>query len=212
MKKLLFLTSLLFVSLVQAQYSASTLAIVNKVKQNDERKQAEETAQKAKESAIKDANSNYPYLASLKKIANEAECLNIANDLALLQTKKLRLLKVKDLPDQKYYIIKYVPEEMTDAQYQTLTGDEKEALFTVRFSYWNEGENADLEIKGIKTYRFNQVTGSYLQLFSIWKKYCKYDANLEETQEKGTNNLTASDKDINIMFYKYHNSWLILNR
>ncbi len=48
MKKLLLLTTLLITSFAQSQNSAATQAIIDRVKQNDERKLEEKKAQEAK--------------------------------------------------------------------------------------------------------------------------------------------------------------------
>jgi hypothetical protein len=100
---------------------------------------------------------------------------------------------------------------MTAAQYDALDEDDQQHFLTVRFYYWNEGENADLETKGLKTYRLSQITGTYLQLFSVWKKYCKYDADLVETQ-KDFNSFKDINEKLNFLLYKEVDNWILMNR
>ncbi|WP_395049418.1 hypothetical protein [Flavobacterium sp.] len=210
MKKLLLLIVLLINLLVSAQ--SSTDIIMAGVKQRDAQRAALQKEKTSKDSIAKHANANYDYLKSLNKIATDKEALKIAEDIAGLQTKKVRLLRSKDLPDISLYIVRFVPEEMTTEQYDALDNETKDKFLTVRFSYWNEGENKDLEIKGIKTYRLSQVSGSYLQMFPVWKTYCKYDADLVKTQENSTNTFADIPENLHYLFRKDRDIWVLMNR
>lgn len=212
MKKLFLLIVLLIGILASAQQSDTEIILAG-VKQRDEQRASDKKAKEAKESSIKHANSDYTYLSSISKIATDKEALKIAYDIAALQDKKVRFLKTTEDIENSYYSVRFVPEEMTQAQYEALSSDDKNKLLTVRFFYWNEGENKDLELKGIKTYRLSQITGSYLQLFAFWKTYCKKDADLVESQKvSSSNSLKDIDANLYFIFYNDHHTWKILNR
>lgn len=121
------------------------------------------------------------YLTYLNKIATETEAIKIASDIAGLQTKKLRLLRVQEFTDDYLLMIRFVPEEMTNEQYDKLDQYAQSNFLTVTFRIDYIGENKELERKGVKTYKFKQIKGTYLQIFPVWKKYYRFDAELEPT-------------------------------
>jgi hypothetical protein len=211
-KILLLLTALLTGVFVQSQNSAATQAILESVKNSDAKRLAEQKEKLTKDSIFNHSNTDYNYLTSLNKIASESEAMTIAENFASLQTKKLRLLKAKDLPKNSYYVVRFVPEEMTNDQYDSLDVTDQDKFLTIRFYYWNEGENKDLEIKGVKAYKLTQINGSYLQLFTFWKNYCKQNADLVETQ-KQHNMLRDISKNLAFSFYDVSDSsWIIINK
>lgn len=210
MKKLLLLAILLIGQLTSAQSSADI--IMARVKQRDEQRATLQKEKNSKDSIARHANANYDYLKSLNKISDDKEALKIAMDFAGLQTKKVRLLRANDFPNNSFYIVRFVPEEMTDEQYEALDNSTKDNCLTIRFSYWNEGENKNLEIKGVKTYRLSQVSGPYLQIFPIWKTYCKFDADLVKTQENSTNTFADISENFHYLFQKDDDIWILMNR
>lgn len=155
---------------------------------------------------------DYNYLTSLNRIANESDCVIVAQNMALLVPKKVRLLKAKDFPEHSFYSVRFVPEEMTNEQYDALDKEAQAKLLTVRFYYWNEGENKNLELAGTRIYKFNQVTGSYLSLFPIWQKYIKPDADLVKTQESSSNSFRDIEKKLYYLLQDEEEIWNLRNR
>jgi hypothetical protein len=97
MKKLILLTALLMVLLAQAQQSNTDIILAG-LKQRDEQRAADKKAKEQDETIAKHSNADYTYLTSLKKIVDDKEALKIANDIASIQTKKVKLLRAKDFP------------------------------------------------------------------------------------------------------------------
>lgn len=122
---------------------------------------------------------DYDYLASLNKIATNTEAIKIAEDIAGLQTKKVRLLRVQEFKEEYVLMVRFVPEQMTNEQYDKLDQYAQAEFLTVTFRIDYVGENKDLERQGVKTYKFKQLKGTYLQIFPVWKKYYHPEAELE---------------------------------
>lgn len=123
------------------------------------------------------------YLQNLKALPTEADALNIANELAAQSATKLRLYKSKDTTTQKNLRLEYVPEELTDKdiELRNYTEAQKLNFITIDFVYYYQGENKDIEIKGVKYYRLSTVYAKYLNLFPYWKKHFNPTADVEKT-------------------------------
>ena len=110
-------------------------------------------------------------------------------------------------------LVRFVPEEMTNAQYDKLDKDDQSLFLTVKFNYSNVGENKNLEIKGIKTYKFKEFTGKYLQLFPIWQKYFRQDADANNTmKDSKLQKLIDRSKNINYSFQEDNEGWILINQ
>jgi hypothetical protein len=62
-------------------------------------------------------------------------------------------------------------------------GNEKNDI-VIRFIKFNEGGNKTLEIAGKRMYRFAQLTGLYLDIFPMWKKFVDPNADQEALTKK----------------------------
>lgn len=206
--KQLFIAVILISLTVQAQNDAATNAILQRVK-DFERKELEAKKQKADQDSIFNySNTNYEYLTSLKKIPNEETARKIANELVATLPNKLRVVDTKDV--NGYFILVFGAADMTDEQYKLLDQDTKDSMFRIRFSYWNDGENKDLEIKGVKRFYLSEIKGKYLQLFPIWKTYVMHNAELEKCQ-RDFNQFKDLSKKLAFNFYK-ESGWAIYNK
>lgn len=67
--------------------------------------------------------------------------------------------------EQGYQYIKYKTENET---------------FAILYSTFQEGENKVLEIKGVKKWSIKSISGKFLTLFPIWKKYADPNAIVSE--------------------------------
>lgn len=157
---------------------------------------------------------DFAYLSSLNKIATDKEAINIADDIAALQDKKLRLLRAQEFPENHVLMIRYVPVEMTNEQYDKLELGDQDKFLTVTFNLDFEGANKDLERVGVKTYKFKKISGAYLQLFPIWKKYYKYEAQLEATlaDAKLQKYVDAPNKLFFSIEQDNYDNWFIINQ
>ena len=206
--KQLIIAVMLITLTAQAQNDAATNAILQRVK-DFERKELEAKKQKADQDSIFNySNTNYDYLTSLKKIPDEATARKIADELAATLPNKVRVVETKDV--NGYFILVFGAADMTDEQYKLLDQDTKDSMFRIRFSYWNDGENKDLEIKGVKRFYLAKIDGKYLQLFPIWKTYIMHNAELEKCQ-RDFNQFKDLSKKLAFNFYKEGN-WTIYNK
>lgn len=207
MKQLIIAVMLISLT-AQAQNDAATNAILQRVK-DSERKELEAKKQKADQDSIFNySNTNYEYLTSFKKIPDEETARKIANELVATLPNKLRVVETKDV--NSYFILVFGAADMTDEQYKLLDQDTKNSMFRIRFSYWNDGENKDLEIKGVKRFYLSEIKGKYLQLFPIWKTYVMHNAELEKCQ-RDLNQFKDLSKKLAFNFYKEGN-WTIYNK
>lgn len=181
MKKLILFTALLIMSFVQAQNSSSTQAIIDRVKQSDERKLAEKKAQDAKDAIFNHPNADY--IKSLGSL-NEETARKFADEIALGGKTQWEFLKISEDIEHRVYAIVYLDISLPN---ETITGLKKGTItdcsncLKIRFNTYYQGENKALEIKGVKAFKFDKVYGRYLDLFPIWKKVFRPDVELEAT-------------------------------
>ena len=79
------------------------------------------------------------------------------------------------------------------------------------FTKYEKGANADLKIQGVWVINNVQITGMYMDLFPIWKKYFNTEADLTETQKTSqqvTIKNTANNEELIIKFIK-DSEWMI---
>jgi len=151
------------------------------------------------------------YITNLKNVSSETEAINISNEIASLSNIKLRLLKSEEIKDQNIFAVRYVPEELTNVQYDALDVSEQNNFLTVSFAYLIDGENKALEMSGTKKLNFRSVTGKYLQIFGFWNKYFKPDADKEAllTNSK-QKRLDVPSKKIRASFDEdQYNRWML---
>ncbi|OBX17810.1 MULTISPECIES: hypothetical protein [Bizionia] len=55
-------------------------------------------------------------------------------------------------------------------------------FFIVNYEVFQEGEDLDMEIEGVKRYRFYDMTLKFLDAFPIWEKYFLNGATIENTR------------------------------
>lgn len=78
------------------------------------------------------------------------------------------VLTSDEIRDQRYY------------EYSQYIGGKKYIVMSVDYVEGRMGANADLEIKGIPYYEFTQVTGAFLDIFPIWKKFFNPNADMND--------------------------------
>ena len=110
---------------------------------------------------------------------NFDEAKAIANDIGLMTNSR-----VMDIADREQFnktLFEIVPNAFSDSDYAKYKNGEIncEGCFKVHFSYIMKGENKDLEIKGVKTYKFDEYTAKFLNVLPFWQKYFRPDVNQE---------------------------------
>jgi hypothetical protein len=156
---------------------------------------------------------DFNYLVSLNNIPTDTEALAIAQNIASTQTKSVRLLNAKEFADDHTFVVRFVPTEMTNEQYDKLDQYAQAEFLTVSFSIDNKGENTDLGQKGVKNYRFKQLSGSYLQVFAVWKKYYYPNANEEITlKDSKTQKFVDFPKKLDFYIQEDNDRWVLMNQ
>lgn len=93
--------------------------------------------------------------------------------------------------------------------YMYLNMEDENDDVVLAFYFYSEGENIDLEIKGIEKASMQSVSGKFMTLFPIWKNLVDENANAEEIVKK--QNVYAPKNDF-INLYKnrnYENHWAL---
>jgi len=86
---------------------------------------------------------------------------------------------------KRHYVFKSEKNSEYAFKYEYVnTVDDSDRLY-VLFRIIKKGENKDLEIKGVPEYRFESVSGRFLDLFPFWSKFINPGENMDALQAKG---------------------------
>ena len=86
---------------------------------------------------------------------------------------------------KRHYVFKSEENSEYAFKYEYVnTVDDSDRLY-VLFRIIKKGENKDLEIKGVPEYRFESVSGRFLDLFPFWSKFINPGENMDALQAKG---------------------------
>lgn len=154
---------------------------------------------------------DFSFINSANK-ADETTALQIAQNIASNAKTKFRLYKAKENKSKDGFRVVYAPDGTTDEQIKE-QGDYKGCLI-VDFAIFYDGKSAELQTPGTKTYKLQEVTASYLDVFPSWQKYFKPDAEVTKTvTDFKSQNLRDSDKKINFRMQKVEdNIWTLYNQ
>ncbi|AOW08729.1 hypothetical protein [Flavobacterium gilvum] len=179
MKKLLLFIALIICFITQAQQTNVEVIMAGVNQREAERKAIQD--EKDRKASIFD-HPNKDFIISLEKLDQNA-VRAFADQVA--NSGKTKWEFVKTIEDEKkgYCSVKYIDSSIpSDLKEKIIKGIEScDKCLYVDFGLYFEGENKDLEIKGIKKYRFRDVSGKYLDLFPTWQKTFRPDVQLEQT-------------------------------
>jgi len=86
---------------------------------------------------------------------------------------------------KRHYVFKSEENSEYAFKYEYVNAvDDSDRLY-IYFHIYMTGENKDLEIKGVPEYRFEYVSGRFLDLFPFWYKFINPGENMEALQAKG---------------------------
>jgi hypothetical protein len=132
----------------------------------------------------------------LKSLTQE-QAIAFSNEIATNAKTKWEFVQAKENTKGDYYVASYGSGEKT---------------LEIVFNVYYEGQNKALEIPGIKTYRFYEVWGSYLDLFPTWKKVFRPDVELEKTiDDFSSQELINRSSEIHFKLKGSDNEWHISN-
>jgi hypothetical protein len=149
---------------------------------------------------------NISYITSLNSL-NLDQAKSTAEAIANSTDTKYELLKVSESEDNFIMQLEFVPVGLTAPEKEEYS---KHPL-TVRFSISNVGENKDLQITGVKTFRLSEVKGKYLEVAPYWIKTF-YPKATSETVLSGYELKNFKDNQLKYMLQKNNETWKIINR
>jgi hypothetical protein len=148
---------------------------------------------------------NISYITSLNSL-NLDQAKSTAEAIANSTDTKYELLKISESEENFIMQMEFVPIGLTAAEKEEYS---KHPL-TVRFSTSNVGENKDLQIKGVKTFRLKEVKGKYLEVAPYWIKTF-YPKETNETVLSNYDLKSFKDNLIKYMLQKNNETWKIIN-
>lgn len=83
-----------------------------------------------------------------------------------------------------FILTKTGKEQTVNYLMYSLNGSGKET-FLLTYYVTTEGEDKNLEIKGLKKWNFRSIKGNYLTLFPIWNKFVDQSADKEKLSKSG---------------------------
>lgn len=157
------------------------------------------------------------YLKSLNKM-DSLQVRNFTDEVNSLTNHSFKFYK--DVENSKYSnsrVVYYYPGTYTLEEFDKKYGESGlyrcEECLKFTFSYYYDGANPDLRIKGEKKYRLKEMTAEYLYLFPFWQKYITPDLSAEELLSNENYNAKwykNSYHKLNIQFIK-GKYWIIRN-
>jgi hypothetical protein len=180
MKKILFLATFLIGLFASAQQSSADIIMAG-VKQRDAERAALQKQKDDKAAVFNHPNKDY--ILSLSKL-DEPGAREFAENVAANGKTKWEFLKILESTKQRLYIIVFIDASATEEMKAIARKSDDysgQNHLDVSFTVYYEGENPSLEIAGTKKFKFNNVSGKYLDLFPIWKKVFRPDVELEKT-------------------------------
>jgi hypothetical protein len=193
--------------------NAQTVAelAMERVKQREAKDNAELEAKAAKEAVFNHPNASF--IISLEKLDID-QVKSFSNDIAKNSKTKWELLNVFENEQKGYCIVSYIDGSMPTSYKEEVRNKKTscEKCLEVNFLLFFEGENKDLDIKGIKQYRFRNVSGKYLDLFPTWKNTFRPDADMEKTvDDYSSKELVQKAIGIRYKLEKQGDIWTIAN-
>lgn len=108
-----------------------------------------------------------PNFNKLDSIQFKVNCDKIIKDTG----KSFKFVKIDKIGQKEY--IKYIDDNNPES-----------AIYIIYYTFM-DGENKDLEIKGLKKWNIDSIASKYLLVFELYKNYFNSDADKEKIQKMG---------------------------
>jgi hypothetical protein len=147
-------------------------------------------------------------------VATKERVVEIGNEIITATPTKFRLFTVKESQNAGILRLRFIPTELTDMDMQkgNFTEKQRSDFITIDFSFYNASEDPTVSRPNVITYKLNQITANYLDLFPIWKKYFKADADFEKTiTDFKMQHLKEADKKIEVYIFQTETGWALRN-
>lgn len=156
------------------------------------------------------------YIKSLDSLNNQTARF-FADQVVLDSKTKFEFLRIDETTNnpENYHEVVYIPVDALNKEKKAKPFVICDECIKVKFYIYSAGENKELEKKGIRALRFDEVSGRYLDLFPVWKKIFKPNVDLEKTIEDfRSQQLKEKTPNLDYRFYKNNiseNNWYIHN-
>ena len=157
---------------------------------------------------------NYKLIEEMRAVATKERAAQIGNEMIASTPTKYRLFTVKESQNAGILRLRYIPAELSDPDMEkgNFTEKQRSTFITVDFSFYNASEDRNAERPATITYKLNQITANYLDLFPIWKKFFRFDANFEKTiTDFKMQHLKESEKKIDVYIFQTETGWALRN-
>lgn len=156
------------------------------------------------------------YIKALDSLSNET-AKEFSDQIIANSKTKFEFLRIDETTNktENFYVVLYIPIDAVNKERKAKPFFQCDECLKVKFYIDQAGENIELDKKGIRTLRFNEVTGKYLDLFPVWEKLFKPGLNVEKTiEDYNSRVLKMKEPRIEYRFDKNdyaENNWYIHN-
>lgn len=164
-------------------------------------------------------SQNVDYLKTLSK-CDESFARKFSDSIANNCKTKFQFYGILKSEKRSTYVIVYVPDTFTEDEKKQVKDSENSKEYqdfefpnclSVHFYTFNDGENKDLEIKGVEKLRFHSVKSKYLNIFPTWKTFFDPNADAENTLKVFSPRYENTQNKLRFYLKKYNDLWEISN-
>ncbi|AWA30454.1 hypothetical protein HYN48_10350 [Flavobacterium magnum] len=160
------------------------------------------------------AAQDYKLIEEMKHVPNKARATEIAEQLVATANGKFRLYTTKESYNAGILRFRFVQSELSDNDLKNgnFTEAQRQAFITIDFSFYNAGEDVNAPRPESVTYKLNEITAAYDDLFPIWKTFFKPHAEYELAKTDARSQyLKDAEKRIDIYIFHAESGWALRN-
>ena len=149
---------------------------------------------------------DFQFIDQIKALPNQEKAIEIATEMASTSTSKLRLYKAKASEKSNMLEVVFVPSEISDQAIESynVSDSDKTKFLTVIFAI-DKGSSLN--------YRLLELQTNYKNMFPIWKRYFKSDANEQITlSDYKSQHLKDISKKIDFYIQNREALWILINQ
>ncbi len=158
---------------------------------------------------------DYKLIEELKRAENKNRATQLAKQIVAITPIKYRLFSTKESHNAGILRFRFVQAELTDEDLEKarFTEAQRSAFITIDFSFYNAGEDINAARPEFITYKLNEITAAYPELFAIWKNFFKPEAESETTKSDFKSQLLKDpERRIDIQIFHTETGWLLRNK
>ncbi|WP_298154838.1 hypothetical protein [Flavobacterium sp.] len=157
---------------------------------------------------------DYKLIENAKRAESKETAAQIANLLVSAAPSKYRLYTMKESQNAGVLRFRFVQQSLTDEDLKNgnFTEAQRQAFITIDFSFYNAGEDINAVRPEFVTYKLNEITAMYDELFAMWKTFFKPQADFEKTKtDANSQYLKDAAKKIDIYIFHAESGWTLRN-